>query len=787
MAALWLISRAELRARWKTWLALALLVGVASGVVLTAAAGARRGAGAFDRFAAATRMPDVEVGTDPAYFDAIANLPQVDAAAPGALITASPRPDFSSPRVVLGVAAMDERFTTAVDRPDMVAGRLPRFGSVEEVAINEVAAAELGVGVGSSQRVRSLTPDQLEGLFTGAPGGAPAGPTVDVVVTGVFRTARDLGTGAEALMLFTPAFYRTYRGQIGELVTILEVRLRGGLAALPAFEAAVGRVVPDSADVSFDNTIAEQRRQVEDRIGVEVVALASFAVAAGLAALVVAGQAAARQVHAGLQDDETLHALGLSRTERVLAAVAPAAPVAALGAFLGVVLSVAASPLMPVGVAREAELDPGLSVDPLVLCAGAIAVLVLVVGRVGLAAWRALRRAERPGAPLRASPVAVTVARARVTPVAATGVRMALEPGRGRTAVPVGPALAAAAVGVGGVVAAVVFAASLQRLVSTPTSYGWTWDAAVEISADEGGGGRGNAKADDLAARADVDGVATLAHGRFRLEGEAVEGFSLERVEGSEFATVIEGRAPVGRDEVLLGTGPLRRADAEVGSTIEAQTPEGRRKLRVVGRGVFPDLEGNDLDDFALLTPAGLASVANGAEDTMILLRWAEGVDEEVAGERLARDAVVIAPDRPTKLDNLAGVDAYPRVLTVFLAVLGVAAVGHVLVTAVRRRRRDLAVLSALGFLRSQVGATVAWQSTTYALVGLLVGIPLGIVLGRWAYVLVIGGLGAPTDVTVPLRIALVVPAVLLVASVLAVVPGHMASRTRPAVALRAE
>jgi hypothetical protein len=71
MAAVWLLLRAELRARWKAWLAIALLVGVTGGVVLTAAAGARRGASAFDRFATATRAPDVEVQTARRYFDAI--------------------------------------------------------------------------------------------------------------------------------------------------------------------------------------------------------------------------------------------------------------------------------------------------------------------------------------------------------------------------------------------------------------------------------------------------------------------------------------------------------------------------------------------------------------------------------------------------------------------------------------------------------------------------------------------------------------------------------------------
>ena len=48
------------------------------------------------------------------------------------------------------------------------------------------------------------------------------------------------------------------------------------------------------------------------------------------------------------------------------------------------------------------------------------------------------------------------------------GVRMALEPGRGRTAVPVRTTMLAAIVGVAAVAAALTVTASADRLVSTP-------------------------------------------------------------------------------------------------------------------------------------------------------------------------------------------------------------------------------------------------------------------------------------------------------------------------------
>ena len=50
---------------------------------------------------------------------------------------------------------------------------------------------------------------------------------------------------------------------------------------------------------------------------------------------------------------------------------------------------------------------------------------------------------------------------------------------------------------------------------------------------------------------------------------------------------------------------------------------------------------------------------------------------------------------------------------------------------SVRRRRRDLALLKTLGFTRRQLAATVAWQSTIAVGIGVIIGVPLGIVAGR--------------------------------------------------------
>ena len=129
-----------------------------------------------------------------------------------------------------------------------------------------------------------------------------------------------------------------------------------------------------------------------------------------------------------------------------------------------------------------------------------------------------------------------------------------------------------------------------------------------------------------------------------------------------------------------------------------------------------------------------------------------------------------------------------PLVLSALVVAIAAAALAHTLLMAIRRRRRDLAVLKTLGFDRRQVLATVAWQATTFAAVALALGLPLGIAAGRWTWNLVADELGVvPEPVTPVPLILLVIPAAVVLANLVAVVPARVAATTRPALVLRAE
>jgi ABC-type lipoprotein release transport system permease subunit len=148
----------------------------------------------------------------------------------------------------------------------------------------------------------------------------------------------------------------------------------------------------------------------------------------------------------------------------------------------------------------------------------------------------------------------------------------------------------------------------------------------------------------------------------------------------------------------------------------------------------------------------------------------------------------VTTDQRPLDIRNYAGVRDTPLVLGGVLALLAVGTLTHALLTGVRRRRRDLAVLKTLGLTRPQVLQVVAWQASALAAAALLAGLPAGIIAGRWAWDLFAGSIGVAggADIPVPL-VLLVISVTLLLANLLAAGPGWAAARIRPALILRTE
>jgi ABC-type antimicrobial peptide transport system permease subunit len=171
-----------------------------------------------------------------------------------------------------------------------------------------------------------------------------------------------------------------------------------------------------------------------------------------------------------------------------------------------------------------------------------------------------------------------------------------------------------------------------------------------------------------------------------------------------------------------------------------------------------------------------------------LLIRLAPGTDHAATVARLDRLFDSTNAVRPQEVGDLARVDSAPMLVALVFGIAAGAALAHLLLTSVRRRRRDLAILKTLGFTRPQVYATIAWQATTVAAVGVLVGVPLGVALGRFGWTLFAHGLGVVAEPVTPVGLSVVViPAAILFANAIAAIPARAAAATPPALVLRAE
>jgi FtsX-like permease family len=257
-------------------------------------------------------------------------------------------------------------------------------------------------------------------------------------------------------------------------------------------------------------------------------------------------------------------------------------------------------------------------------------------------------------------------------------------------------------------------------------------------------------------------------------------------VKGHVPPTVVDGRAPRGPDEILLARGTLDALDLRIGDSVDVRRGDRAVRMRVVGSGVVPESEWVKFGEGAALTFEAFKRVVPDAILFHVHLRVAGGREAGLAQFEQAFDWP--GPSRPSSIGDFDGVQGLPALAAALLAAAAAGMLAHALVTSVRHRRRELAILKTLGFVRRQVLAAVAWQASIIAAIALLVGLPLGVGAGRFAWNVFAEGLGVLPEVVVPVaETLLVVPATLLLANLIAAIPGRMAARTRPALALRAE
>ena len=789
MTAVWMWARADLRARWRSWVVLGVLAGATFGLAAAGIAGARRTERALPRALAASPRLDAAVLPNDPEFDAekraaVAALPEVQGAYPFIVPFFL---GFSKPSGVDGqlipTTARSARALSGI----LIEGRLPNPKRME-IVIDENIRDRHDVDIGSTMVLEQHVPPEARGetVIGTIPDDVDLDLRARFTVVGI---AKATSTGDESAAV-SAAFAKRYGDRIlGP--TNMFVTLRGGETRFPAFQRHVQEIMgrPINVEPGSDFLRLRQTANVAD---IERDGLLLFAFAALVVGGVLVGQALVRAVTAGAADATTWRALGADRALLVRAMVLPASIAAAVGSVVSIVVAVLLSPRFPLGSIRRIELDIGFHADWPVLIAFALGVAVAVGAVAAATAWWRTGRAE--SAQLQPSAVGDWAARVGMSPALVIGARLAVEPGRGRRAVPVRSALVGAVVGVLGVVACFTFRSGIDDALRTPQRSGVVWDSFyVNIG--------GPIPPDTMAEIVRTPGAEAVLDARWvravNVNGVPTPMFGVASVAGQMQPVVLSGRAPRHPGEIAFAPTTLRALGVEIGDRVSVGDTPGRI-ARVVGTALLPETSHTAYDQSGWMTGAAVddilvAEPPVGPEDVwdFALVRWAPGA--QAKGEARLRELAgdigfVQAAEVPSSVGDLRQMRVLPFSLAVFFALLAVATVAHALVTTVRRRRHDLAIMRSFGLTSRQSRVAIAWQATLIAVAGVVIGLPLGIIAGRAVWRSLASSF--PMVYVPPLAlvvVVLVVPAAVLVVNAIAVGPGRSAARIRPADALRVE
>ena len=273
---------------------------------------------------------------------------------------------------------------------------------------------------------------------------------------------------------------------------------------------------------------------------------------------------------------------------------------------------------------------------------------------------------------------------------------------------------------------------------------------------------------------------------------------------------LISGHGLASPGQVVLGSVTLAQLDRHLGQDVEVSNGRSTTRLQVVGTAAMPTIGSSGGPHLEMGTGACVSYGLIPAIDrnpfndpipgpNVILIRLRGGFHHSVELRSLNQIAsattntanfgvTVIGVLHPAEIVNYRSLGDTPVYLGAGLAAGAVTALALTLLASVRRRRRDLALLKTLGFTGRQLAAAVAWQSTIAVVIGTVVGVPLGIAAGRWVWNLFAIDIHAVPAPDVPVvSVALIALGALVLANLVAAVPGRLAARTPTALLLRSE
>ena len=827
VAVVWYRFAATFGRRWGGYLTLVLLIGLIGGIGMGSVAAARRTQSSFAAFLAATHPSDLGLTVQgPNLIRMLARLPGVQRA-DAALYSLNAFPLTRAGVPVIPPAfRYGEAFPVGSingeyfgqDQVTVTSGRLARPDRADEFVATAQAARLLGWHAGQVIPMGFYTNAQ-------APTSRPL-VRLNMRLTGIVvfndEVVLDDVDRYPAFVLFTPALTRPF--STGPESVYYGLKLKDGARGVPAVEREIIRALPRGTTASFHLTSVVVG-QVDRTVEPEAIALAVFGVIALAAAALIAAQVIARQIQEAGEETAVLRALGAGRLAVMGDTLLGIAGAVVAGSLVAAGVAIALSPLAPIGPVRPVYPSPGPAADTTVLGEGILA-LVASVGAVAVVlAARASAGSGRTDVTRAAwsSGIARLAANGGAPVPMVAGARFALEPGRGRTAVPVRAVLVGNALAVAIIAATLTFASGMATLVSHPPLYGWNWNYALE-------GGPVPPQALSLL-RHDrlVAAWSGVSFPDIQIDGQTVPAIAT----GSHapvMPPILSGNLPTAGNQIVLGAATADELHKRVGDTVEVSygAPHDApvyippRRLVIVGTATLPAVG----DPQALHTsmgtgaiiPAGfeppaMARFFRNPNPTLngpgaVFVRLKNGVMPAAglaslqqianAGTRVfeqlpaslytGQHVQVLPVQYPAEIENYRSIGATPAVVAAGLATGAAAALGLTLLASVRRRRRDLALLKTLGLTRRQLQSCVAWQSTIAVAVGIAAGIPLGVALGRWLWTLFAHQIYAVPQPTVPaLPLTYTGLGALLLANLIAALPARHASRTPAALILRVE
>jgi MacB-like periplasmic core domain/FtsX-like permease family len=836
----WYRFVATFKSRRRSLVSLIILLGLVGGLALGSVAAARRTESSFPAFIRSTNPSDIQgetgaFGSDqggqgatyhPGLLKAIARLPHVKQAQSVVglnvlLLGANGEPESTPslpPSGGEGVGSVDgdgwgqNRFTA-------IEGKRSDPRRADEVVMNKATADMYGVHVGETLRFGVYTNAQTQQAGFG---NARVRPYRRVVVRlvgivvqnfAVLQDDTDVPSTSD-LVFFTPALTDQFL-KCCVLWSSTGILVDGGSHLVPTVQAELAKVLPPGNPPLQPNYAPGIDAKAERAIRPESIALGIFGVICGLAAVLIGLQIVGRRLRSYVPELSTMRALGADR--RMIMSADLLGPIGAItiGSLLAALVAVSLSPLAPLGVVRQVNPFPGVAVDWTVLGFGVVALIILLAAASIVISYRITTRLggqEGDGRQGKRSVLVRLVASMGVPESAVVGVRFAVDPQAGRNSVPVRSAIVGAAIAVFVVVGTITFGSSLTTLILRPALYGWNWDYVLTTS-------QGADIPLQKAARLLNHDPSVATWSGVYFSTLQIDGTTVPVIGGTPNEPVapplLSGHGFEAPGQVVLGHLTLAQLHKHVGDVVKVDNGlDPPSSLRIVGTATMPTIGdgGNtnihtEMGTGALLSyhliPAAIQNPYGVPPSSVgphaILVRLRPGSDRSAALRSLHRIAaatstasdfgvVVNGVQRPAEIVNYRSMGSTPTILGVGLAVGATTALGLTLMASVRRRQRELALLRTLGFTGRQLAVAVAWQSSVAVGLGTLIGVPLGIIAGRWLWTLFANNIDVVTEITVPpLAIVLVIAGALVLANVVAAIPGRLAARTPTANLLRAE